>query len=325
VQLAEVERIERDWPEVEPQAAKVVVSADGAMVPLVGGEWAEVKTVVVSEVGERMVVDGKAVIPTHTHSYFSRLSDADTFQRLSLAELTRRRLETAEQVAAVNDGAEWIQGFLDYHCPQALRILDFAHAAERICQIGDVVLGEGAAATSVWRRQQLHHLKHAGANDLIANLRAFAVEQLHVPVVVENLAYLEKRVVQMQYGEFQAQGWPIGSGVVESGNKLVVEARLKGAGMHWARASVNPMLTLRNAVCNDRWTEAWQQSSEQIRRVGLVRRVVTPKRQSEGTEPSAPVVPAVSEPPKATAQHPWRQTNYAIKARIAAAKANART
>ena len=67
VQLAEVERIERDWPEVEPGPAKLVVSADGAMVPLVGGEWAEVKTVVVSEVGERVVVEGKAVVPTHTH------------------------------------------------------------------------------------------------------------------------------------------------------------------------------------------------------------------------------------------------------------------
>jgi hypothetical protein len=135
VQLAEVERIERDWPDVEPGPAKLVVSADGAMVPLLGGEWAEVKTVVVSEVGERMVVDGKAMVPTHTPSYFSRLSDAETFGRLSLGELTRRRLERAEQVAGVNDGAEWIQGFLDYHCPEALRILDFAHAAERICQI----------------------------------------------------------------------------------------------------------------------------------------------------------------------------------------------
>jgi hypothetical protein len=60
----------------------------------------------------------------------------------------------------------------------------------------------------------------------------------------------------MQYPLFQAQGWPIGSGIAESANKLVVEVRLKGAGMHWARASVNPMLALRNAVCNDRWDEA---------------------------------------------------------------------
>jgi len=54
----------------------------------------------------------------------------------------------------------------------------------------------------------------------------------------------------------------MGSGAVESGNKLVVEARLKGSGMHWAREHVNPMLGLRNAVCSDRWDEAWGQISD---------------------------------------------------------------
>ena len=44
---------------------------------------------------------------------------------------------------------------------------------------------------------------------------------------------------------------------MESANKVVVEARLKGAGMRWARQNVNPMLVLRNAVCNRRWNETW--------------------------------------------------------------------
>lgn len=316
VQLAEVERIEREWPDVEQGPAKLVVSTDGAMVPLLGGEWAEVKTVVVSEVGEQLLADGKPRVPTHTHSYFSRLSDAETFQRLSLGELTRRRLETAEQVAAVNDGAEWIQGFLDYHCPKAVRILDFAHAAERICQIGDVVLGEGSAEAASWRSEQLHDLKHAGPVDLVSKLRSFATEHLAMAVVVENVAYLEKRLELMQYPSFQEAGWPIGSGVVESGNKLVVEARLKGAGMHWARASVNAMLSLRNAVCNDRWDEAWQQSSEQIRRAGRSQRVITPKRTAASHDtPAKPKARApVSSPPeerpthpKPAANHPWRR------------------
>ena len=35
----------------------------------------------------------------------------------------------------------------------------------------------------------------------------------------------------MQYPTYQADGWPSGSGSVESANKVVVEARLKGAGM----------------------------------------------------------------------------------------------
>jgi hypothetical protein len=42
-------------------------------------------------------------------------------------------------------------------------------------------------------------------------------------------------------------------------------------------------------------------------------------------EPPAPAPPAVPEPAKVAAQHPWRQTNYATKARLAAAKADART
>ena len=64
----------------------------------------------------------------------------------------------------------------------------------------------------------------------------------------------------MQYPRFQQQGWPIGSGMVESANKNVVEARLKGTGMHWERRNVNPMLALRNAVCNARWQEMWRKA-----------------------------------------------------------------
>ena len=45
--------------------------------------------------------------------------------------------------------------------------------------------------------------------------------------------------------------------MVESANKLVVEARLKGAGMHGARANVNPMVALRAMACSDRWTSYW--------------------------------------------------------------------
>ena len=190
--------------------------------------------------------------------------------------------------------------------------------------------GEGSAATAKWRTEQLHTLKHKGASDLVASLRTFATDHLRVVLVEENLAYLEKRLTQMQYPFFQAKGWPIGSGVVESSNKVVVEARLKGAGMHWARASVNPMLSLRNAVCNDRWEEAWQQSVAHIRRVGLLRRPVQSKRKPSAKvtvpAPTTTILPAEAAAPlKPPSIHPWRRTNYATKARLAQADANART
>jgi hypothetical protein len=69
----------------------------------------------------------------------------------------------------------------------------------------------------------------------------------------------------MQYPQFRQKGWPIGSGMVESANKNIVEARLKGSGMHWERKNVNSMLALRNAVCNDRWQEMWHKALKQHR------------------------------------------------------------
>ena len=144
-------------------------------------------------------------------------------------------------------------------------------------------------------------------------------EALELP---QALAYLEKRRAQMDYPRFQAQGWPIASGATESGNKLVVEARLKGAGMHWARAHVDPLLALRNVVCNNRWDEAWTQIATQLRQQARDQRAARrQQRRAQANPPPPPAAPAsckttpattgaalASEPPPASAmpQTPWR-------------------
>lgn len=87
----------------------------------------------------------------------------------------------------------------------------------------------------------------------------------------------------MQYPTYRAAGWPIGSGMVESANKLVVQARLKGSGMHWQRSHVNPMLALRLAVCNERWQEMWHKAVRQ-------QRFVQAPHQSAPTKPLAQVL-----------------------------------
>ena len=106
-----------------------------------------------------------------------------------------------------------------------------------------------------WQREQTHRLKHEGAGPVLEDIRVLV--QGRETGLSKPLAYLEKREAQMRYPVLRAQGWPIGSGAVESGNKLVVEARLKGGGMHWARPHVNPMLGLRNIVCSGRWAREW--------------------------------------------------------------------
>lgn len=332
VQTAEVERLEKELPPAPPGPAQQFLSVDGANVPLVGGEWAEVKTLAIGEVLPPVQRKGELVIETHHLSYFSRLTDSDTFQRLALVETHRRGVEKAGQVGAVTDGAEWIQKFIDFHRRDARRILDFPHAAEHIALIGKAVWGEGTDATQAWLATQLHRLKHDGPALVLAELRGLVAERSNQADLNEALTYLEKREPHMQYPAFQAAGWPIGDGAVESGNKLVVEARLKGSGMHWARPHVNPMLALRNIACNDRWDEAWPQIVMCLRQQDRQRR--TERRQKRRAQctaipqlaanpvpaipdqpPLAPVTPPVelvtqnslaNQPAQAKPARPWR-------------------
>jgi hypothetical protein len=266
LQSAAADQIEQEAPPAATGNKRMVVSADGAMIPLRGGEWGEVKILAIGAVQTANIKSGEKVVRTRQISYFSRLTTAEQFEHLSLVEMHRRGIENSAQVAAVMDGAEWLQRFIDYHCPQAVRILDFPQAGQRIGQVGQAPYGEGTAETKQWTADRLHQLKHQGPQPILTEFGALQEKHPELPVVAENRAYLEKRVAQMQYPSFQQQGWPIGSGMVESGNKLVVEARLKGAGMHWARPNVNGMLGLRNIVCSDRWSQEWSLIADQLRR-----------------------------------------------------------
>ncbi len=138
IQEQEVERLEQELPPAIQGPAKLVLSADGAMVPLVGGEWAEVKTAVIGEPEPGIGTKGEAVVHLHNLAYFSRLTDSNTFQRLALVETHRRGVETAGQVGAVADGSDWIQTFVDSHRLDAVRILDFPHAGEHINAVGQI-------------------------------------------------------------------------------------------------------------------------------------------------------------------------------------------
>jgi len=301
-----------------PPADQLVLSADGAMVPLIHGQWAEVKTLVI---GEMAAGQGVGEAQCTRLSYFSRMSEASLFAEQATAETARRGVTEARQVCAVMDGAEWIDGLVDLHRPDALRILDFPHAAQAVSTIGQEA---GVQELTSWLTTQLHELKHHGPAAVLAEVSRLCATLPLNESMRQQYGYLLKREERMQYAQYQQDGWPIGSGIVESGNKVVMQARLKGAGMHWAPAHVNPMLALRTAECNERWDEAtqhlraarhaqhqlrreqqaWQRLRQQVCRT-LLQRVA---QREHDSPPSAPL-PATSSPPptKLVPKYCWRQ------------------
>jgi hypothetical protein len=235
LQTAQVAVLEQELPQAPEGPAVQQLSVDGAMVPLLHREWAEVKTLAIGTIGEPVLESGEWTVHAREMSYFSRLAQHQSFAQLATVETHRRGTERAGKVCAVVDGAEWQQKFIDLHRPDAVRILDWAHGAEYLAKASQAAFGAGTAEASEWLGTQLHQLKHGDSQQVLGKSRELHQEleaageagAETLKVVKGSLEYLEKRREQIKYAEFQDLGYPIGSGAVESANKLVVEARLK--------------------------------------------------------------------------------------------------
>lgn len=281
------------------------------MVPLIGGDWSEVKTLVAGEVSATPRPDTMPTVQTSALSSFSRLVEAETFTYLATAETYARGVEWAQRVVAVSDGAEWIQKLFDLQCPNAIRILDFPHAAQRLSQIAAESFGEGTSEARAWYETQRTALKEHGPDTLLERIAALCTVRPDHETLAADYAYLLKRRAMMDYPTYQAAGLPIASGCVESANKLVVEARLKRAGMHWQRTHVNPMVALRNVVCSDRWTSVWPQvvatrrAEARAARRGRQQRRQQPAGVEQPPAPRVPLPGGKAHPPPAN--HPWKR------------------
>ena len=169
-----------------------------------------------------------------------------------------------------------------------------------------------------WVDGVLHRLKHEGPAQVLRHITRLA---RRYPQIQEQMTYLQKRRELMDYPTYRAAGWPIGSGSVESSHKLVVQARLKGPGMHWRPEHINPMLALRLALLNERWEEAWQeqhslwQRKEHLkRRAHQQQRFVEQQAKRPQVDPPASSAPPIAKPAhqktgRTEAQYRWgRQT-----------------
>jgi len=251
---------------ISEKTGKKVISSDGSYISLRGKAYAEVKTAVIGEVHEnkrrqRLRPDQEVKMTNIT--YFSRMVHSETFTELAVGEVARRGFFQSKQICAVSDGAEWIQRFIDAYRADTVRILDFYHAAEYISTIAELVRDAGTTLPESWLAEQLHELKYQGPKKVLEEVHHLLKDHPHIEELARSVNYLQKREKMMHYPLFQQQGWPIGSGSVESANTCVVQSRLKGPGMHWEPRNVNPMLALRTGECNDRWNETRNQAFRQ--------------------------------------------------------------
>lgn len=55
------------------------------------------------------------------------------------------------------------------------------------------------------------------------------------------------------YEQWQLQGYPIGSGIIERAVAVVINRRMKKRGMSWLRCNATAVVTVRAAFLNEEW------------------------------------------------------------------------
>jgi arginine decarboxylase-like protein len=71
------------------------------------------------------------------------------------------------------------------------------------------------------------------------------------------IGYFERNRHRMQYDEYLALGYPIGTGAVEGTCKNLVKERMEGTGMRWTVAGAEAVLKLRSVYQSHYWSDFW--------------------------------------------------------------------
>jgi hypothetical protein len=173
-------------------------------------------------------------------------------------------MEQAEQWIGLTDGGNGLEGFVDKNFARApVFILDFYHPAERLCELAKLWQPRDAEQAKALGQQWCHTLKHEGGRRLLEVLEQAALPSRRPELrakLEETLGYLRNNLHRTDYPTYQANGWAIGSGPVESACKTVVGQRLKLAGMRWGEDGTDALCHLRALFKGERgqWDAFWQ-------------------------------------------------------------------
>jgi hypothetical protein len=197
--------------------------------------------------------------------YLSGLYELQDFGPLLRRLAARVGMEQAEVWIALTDGGIGLEQFMqkNFNRPDLVLILDFYHAASYLEKLAKALHPKDEEAASRQAEQWCSLLKAEGGAVMLAVLRQWDWPARKAPMLAEQLAavltYFENNVHRMAYPEYLAQGWHIGSGVVESACKTVVGQRLKGAGMRWGEAGAHAMCHVRALYRSEKgqWQAFW--------------------------------------------------------------------
>jgi hypothetical protein len=179
----------------------------------------------------------------------------------------RRGYARAFQKVCISDGAGSLASERERCFPDAAFILDWRHACDHLHQNAQAAFGPGPQA-SAWIDRQEDRLWNGQLTPLIREIARLSRRAGPPPkgagetdrrrILANNLNYFKTNRRGMDYPTFRKNGWPIGSGIIESTVKQVGK-RLKGTEKHWTLPGAEATLQVTTHLISEdgSWLDFW--------------------------------------------------------------------
>ena len=164
------------------------------------------------------------------------------------------------KVIKIADGARDNWTFLDGELPSGECVLDFYHASQHLNEAMQIIYGKNSLSSIVnykkYRGILLEHEK--GIDKVINHLKYKKRQGIDHKKLQTEITYFTRHKLRCHYAQLIEQNKPIGSGVVESACKTVVQMRLKRSGQHWNNDGGQAILNFRAILLSQCLDDAWK-------------------------------------------------------------------
>lgn len=216
-----------------------------------GSTWREMKLGLVFYDGDSIRrKDGKMIITKK--EYVTFFGGVDEFKKLLFDAAARAGYGKIHQVVFVGDGSHWIWNMCEELFPDAVQILDYYHLSENVHSFAKYLYPDNEIKMKGWAKEILEKIDKGLVEEVLASLPD--LKDVKLPAQVPNLRfYIENNRGRIDYRRYKLRGYYIGSGAIESGNKLVIQQRMKQSGMRWSVSGGQYIAALRAKYTSNQW------------------------------------------------------------------------
>jgi hypothetical protein len=211
--------------------------------------WREPKMLVISTIDE----EGK-MYKKQLPIYDTSFGDDELFDILR-NYLKRLEINKARSVQVVADGAPWIWNrakplLLDLGVEESkiVETLDYYHAAQHLHELEVYLPKNTQKSTMKTLKEQLWE---GNIGQMKSTLMELFPDWDNNPL--KPFDYFEKNQHRMNYKQLIDNKLPIGSGIIESGIRRIINLRFKCPSAFWCINNLEPLFFLRAAFLSGRW------------------------------------------------------------------------